>query len=447
MADPQGKSQLVAVGCSAGGIEALTALLSTLRTPFPAPIVIAQHLDPKRPSHLDEVLSRRSTLPVRMVEDHEHLEPGVVYVVPSGRNVTITDHEIKTAGAETERPRPSVDVLFTSAADAYGENLIAVILTGTGTDGSAGARHVKKCGGTVVIENPETASFPGMPESLSPTSVDVVADLDRIGALLHDLLTGVYVEPQPDEDKRLLGLLDLVRERSGIDFKRYKQATIVRRLRRRIVATDSETMEGYSRYLEAHPEELQRLINSFLIKVTEFMRDPDLFAHLRATILPELVAHARNENRSLRIWSAGCATGEEAYSLAILVSEILGDELENFNVRIFSTDVDSEAISFARRGVYSPSAVDDLPPELVQKYFVAVDGNYQIKKRIRNLTVFGEHDLGQRAPFPNIDLVVCRNVLIYFTSELQRRSSSIAARTWRRSSRTGQSPRSPSSSA
>ncbi|WP_437948943.1 CheR family methyltransferase [Sorangium sp. So ce296] len=422
MTEARSRSQLVVVGCSAGGIEALCTFLSTLRAPFPAPIVIAQHLDPRRESHLGDVLRRRSELPVRTVASAAPLEDGVVYIVPPGRDVEITDHELRVQPESTARPKPSVDTLFRTAAEVFGENLVAIVLTGNGSDGTVGARHVKKRGGTVIIENPDTAKFRGMPESLAPTTVDIVADLDRIGGIVGELLTGAYVEPPPDEDKRLQSLLDLVRERSGIDFKRYKQATILRRLRRRMAATNTETIDEYMRYFAEHPEEHQRLVNSFLIKVTEFMRDPELFAHLRDVVLPALVAHARNDNKSLRIWSAGCATGEEAYSLAILVSELLGAELDSFNVRIFSTDLDSEAVAFARRGIYGASAVEELPSDLIDRYFVAIDGQYQVKKRIRNLTVFGEHDLGQRAPFPHLDLVLCRNVLIYFTSDLQRRT-------------------------
>ncbi|MGK3984130.1 CheR family methyltransferase [Sorangium sp. So ce136] len=424
MTEAPPRSQLVVVGCSAGGIEALCTLVSTLRAPFPAPIVIAQHLDPRRPSHLGDVLRRRSELPVRAVAAVSPLENGVVYVVPAGRDVEITDHELRLLPENAARPKPSVDTLFRTAAEVFGENLIAVVLTGNGSDGSAGARQVKKCGGTVIIENPATAKFRGMPESLAPTTVDIVADLDRIGSIVSELLSGSYVEPPSgsDEDTELHTLLDLVRERSGIDFKNYKQATILRRLRRRMAATNTASIDEYIRYIAAHPEEHQRLINSFLIKVTEFMRDPELFVHLRDTVLPALIAHARTDNKSLRIWSAGCATGEEAYSLAILVSELLGEELDSFHVRIFSTDLDPEAVAFARRGVYGANAVEDLPPELMERYFVAIDGHYQVTKRIRNLTVFGEHDLGQRAPFPHLDLVLCRNVLIYFTGELQRRT-------------------------
>ncbi|WP_159397324.1 CheR family methyltransferase [Sorangium cellulosum] len=422
MTEAHAKPRIVVIGCSAGGIQALSTLVSTLRAPFPAPIVVAQHLDPRRPSHLVELLARRSALPVRPVAELCPIENNVIYVVPPGRDVEITDHELQLRPENNDRPKPSVDMLFRTAAEVFGEGLLAVILTGNGSDGTAGAREVKRHGGTVVIQNPDTARFPSMPESLDPSTVDVVAELDRIGPLLSDILAGSYVDAAAHEEKQLDGLLELVRERSGIDFKKYKQATIVRRLRRRMTATKTDSIDAYQQHLAAHPEELQRLTNSFLIKVTEFMRDPDLFEHLRDVILPELIEHARNNNRSLRIWSAGCATGEEAYSLAILISELLGDELESFTIRIFSTDVDSEAIAFARRGLYTASTVEDLPTQLVERYFITMNGQYQVKKRIRNLTVFGEHDLGQRAPFPNLDLVVCRNVLIYFTSDLQRRT-------------------------
>ncbi|MDQ5851392.1 MAG: PAS domain-containing protein, partial [Chloroflexota bacterium] len=415
-------SQLVVVGSSAGGIEALSTLVATLPTSFPAPIVIAQHLDPARPSHLGAILARRSALPVVTVQEHAPLRPGTVYVVPSNTHIQITDHDMTVLPDGPERPKPSVDLLLSSAAEIFGEQLIAVILTGTGSDGTGGARAVKQAGGTVVIQNPATAAYPGMPQSLAPQTVDIVADLPRIGPILQDLLTGVAVPARPAGEQELHAVLEQVRAHSGIDFSAYKPATILRRLQRRIVATDTSDLAGYRALLEAHPEEYQRLVTSFLIKVTDFMRDPELFALLREEVLPDLIAHSRAHGSELRIWSAGCATGEEAYSLAILVCEVLGEELERFTVKIFATDLDADAIVFARRGVYPAAALSGLPDELVARYFMARDGSYEIKKQVRSLVVFGEHDLGQRAPFPRIDLVLCRNVLIYFARELQQRA-------------------------
>jgi len=289
MPDSSSFSQLVVVGSSAGGIEALSTLVSTLPTPparFPAPIVIAQHLDPIRPSNLGEILARRSALPVVTVHDHEHLKPGTVYVVPSNYHVQITDHDIHLLPLGPGRPKPSVDLLLNSAAEIYREHLIAVILTGTGSDGTAGAHAVKQAGGTVMIQNPDTAAYAGMPQSLDPQTVDIVADIERIGPILTDLLAGVAAPPKPDAVRELKPFLDHLHEHLGADFRAYKPATIMRRLQRRIIATESGDLPGYVNYLESHPEEYQRLVSSFLIKVTEFFRDPELFDVLREKMMP-----------------------------------------------------------------------------------------------------------------------------------------------------------------
>src|SRR5919199_2042994 len=208
-------SQLVVVGASAGGIEALSTLVATLPAEFPAPLVIAQHLDPGGPSHLAQILARRSTLPVQQVVDHAPLQNGVVFVVPVNRHVEITDHAISLRTRDGGRAMPSIDLLLTTAAPVFGENLIAVILTGTGSDGAAGARAVKEAGGMVVIQNPRTAQFAAMPLAIAPPLVDVMADLEAIGPLLHDLLTGAYL---PAENRTLRALLDQLHEASGIDF-------------------------------------------------------------------------------------------------------------------------------------------------------------------------------------------------------------------------------------
>jgi two-component system CheB/CheR fusion protein len=414
------ESQLVVIGSSAGGIEALSRVVASLPADFPAPIVIAQHLDPRRPSHLHEILARRATLPVRVVEEREALENGVIFVVPSNRLVEISHGDLRLHAAKAGAVAPSIDVLFESAANVFGPGLIAVILTGSGSDGSAGAWHVKKAGGAVVIENPATAMFPSMPSSIPPSLVDATADLDSIGSILCDLLAaGNPPAEGPDHDE-LRDLVERIHERSGIDFGSYKPATILRRLHGRMNATSRPTLADYAAYLESDPEEYARLVNSLLIKVTEFFRDPQLFEYLREQVLPELIAEARRNRRELRIWSAGCSTGEEAYSLAITVAEALGEEAAWPEIRVFATDIDREAIAFARRGVYPPAALKGLPAGARDRYFVKSDGGYEVAKRLRALMIFGEHDLGERAPFPRIDLLLCRNVLIYFSTPMQR---------------------------
>ncbi|MBA3275298.1 MAG: PAS domain-containing protein, partial [Chloroflexia bacterium] len=419
-------SHLVVIGASAGGIESLSVLVGSLPATFAAPIVVGQHLSPKRESALGEILARQSPLPVRVVTDRDSLEPGVIYVVPPNRDVVIAGSEIRVH-EDGQGPHPSIDLLFSTAAEAYGENVIAVVLSGTGSDGAAGARDVKYAGGTVIIQNPETAAYPGMPLSLAPSVVDIVANQDRIGELLDVLVSGEFDVPPVSEQTQLQTFLDQIRDYTGIDFSSYKQPTIQRRLKRRMVATGQPDIPQYIRHVRNDPSERQRLISSFLIKVTEFYRDPDLFAHLGEQVVPDLVAEAEARGADLRIWSAGCATGEEAYSLAMTIADQLGGDAAAPNVRIFATDLDEDAVAFARRGIYPARSLRNLPENMVERHFVKLGDDYEVGKHLRAMLVFGEHDLGQRAPFPRIDLILCRNVLIYFTPALQRRALQLFA--------------------
>jgi two-component system CheB/CheR fusion protein len=419
--------QIVVIGASAGGIDVLISLVAALPPDFAAPIVIAQHLDPHRESHLGEIVAARTSLAVTTVEDRSKLEPGRIFILPPDTDPRIEDGQVVVHGHTGRKSSPSVDGLFSSAASVYGERTIAVILSGTGNDGTAGAGDVKTAGGTVVIQNPDTAAYPGMPRSIPPTLVDIVADADALGPLLVELATGPRPPSRPEEERLLRSFLGQVKDRSGIDFGAYKRATILRRLQRRMAATGANGLREYVRYVQAHPEEYQRLTAAFLIKVTEFFRDRDLFDLLRDRIVPRLVDDARDRGNELRLWSAGCATGEEAYSLAIVVADVLGDELGAFNVRIFATDVDADAIAFARRGIYPASEFSAMPREQVERYFSRDGDHYEVRKTIRAMTVFGQHDLGQRAPFPRLDLALCRNVLIYFTTELQKRALQLFA--------------------
>ncbi|WP_047866475.1 chemotaxis protein CheB [Rubrobacter aplysinae] len=438
-------SYLVVIGSSAGGIEALSRVLGSLPEDFPAPVVIAQHMHPERESHLEDLLARQSRLPVETVQDHTPLSAGTVFVVPADRHANVTDREIEVHEDGHGRPKPSIDLLLTSAAEVYGENLVAVILSGSGSDGTDGARAVKRSGGTVVVQDPESAEFSGMPASLAPSTVDIVSDLDGIGGLLSDLLSESRLAEsadsgaRKDEESEFTEFLEELRRSRGIDFSEYKRPTIRRRLARRFTATGVGSLGEYRRYLEENPGEYASLINTFLIKVTEFFRDPEQFEYLRSEVLPGLIEEARESGEQLRLWSAGCATGEEAYSLAILVSEALEQTLEETSgqspasvsqppdVRIFATDLDGGAVDHARRGVYPASALSALTGEQVSRYFDQLDGLYYVKQFVRSMLIFGEHDLAQRSPFPRLDLVVSRNVLIYFTPELQRRTLQLFA--------------------
>jgi two-component system, chemotaxis family, CheB/CheR fusion protein len=414
---------LVVIGSSAGGVGALSTLVSTLNKSFPAPIVIAQHLDPQRPSHLGSILERRSTLPIMVVSEHGQtkLERGRVYVVPSNRHVRISDGHVYLEGDRDERPTPSVDMLLSSAAESYGEHLIAVILTGSGSDGAAGAVDVKNGGGLVIIQNPETAAYPSMPLSLPPTAVDHVLEIEQIGPLLYDVLKGVNL-PAPTEkaDDPFRDLLAQVTTQTNIDFRNYKSSTILRRIGRRMAVTHNGSLRDYADFLRSHPDEVTELVKAFLIKVTGFFRDPEAFDFLNSTVIPELIERAKANGRTLRLWSAGCATGEEAYSLALLIADHLGPDFPEWNIKIFATDLAGDAINFARRGLYPENVLRDLPDDYRSRYFERIDHGFRILKTLRQAVIFGQQDISRGVPFPRIDLVTCRNLLIYLKPELQQ---------------------------
>ena len=412
---------LVVVGSSAGGVGALSTLVSTLPKSFPAPLVIAQHLDPQRPSHLGSILERRTVLPIVVVSENPptKLERGKIYVVPSNRHVKIVDGHVHLEGDHAERPKPSVDILLSSAAQSYGEHLIAVVLTGSGSDGAAGAVDVKNGGGVVIIQNPQTAPYPSMPLSLPPTAVDHVVEIEQIGPLLNDILKRVDLPMTAKADDPLRDLLSQVSAQTNIDFRNYKSSTILRRIGRRMAVTHNGSIRDYADYLRTHPDEVQELVKAFLIKVTGFFRDPEAFEFLRFNIVPELIERGQHNGRTLRIWSAGCATGEEAYSLALLIADHLGHDLPEWNIKIFATDLASDAISFARRGLYPENVLSDLPNDFRERFFERIDQGFRISKALRQAVIFGQQDISRGVPFPRIDLVSCRNVLIYLKPDLQ----------------------------
>ena len=413
---------LVVVGSSAGGISALSTLVSTLHKSFPAPVVLAQHLDPQRPSHLGSILERRSTLPIVVVSEQQPtlLEGGKIYVVPANRHVKIVDGHVNLEQDQGDRPKPSVDLLLSSAAQVYGEHLIAVILTGSGSDGAAGAVDVKNSGGVVIIQNPQTAPYPSMPLSLPPTAVDHVVDMEQIGPLLFDILKGLNLPLEEKVEDPVRDLLAHITAHTNIDFRNYKPSTILRRIGRRMAVTHNGTVRDYSDYLRTHPDEASELVKAFLIKVTGFFRDPEAFELIKEVIIPDLIERSKENGRILRIWSAGCATGEEAYSLALLLADHLGPDFPEWNVKIFATDLAHDAIAFARRGLYPENVLENLPADYKKRFFESLDHGYRVTKNLRQAVIFGQQDISRGVPFPRIDLVTCRNLLIYLKPELQQ---------------------------
>jgi two-component system, chemotaxis family, CheB/CheR fusion protein len=418
-ASPQ--KHLVVVGASAGGVEALSVLVGGLPNDFPAPVVIAQHLDPTRPSFLHTILQRRTTLAVHLVEESTKMQAGTVYVVPSNRHVAIDDGHVSLETEPRDRPLPSVDLLLTTAARSYGEQLIAVILTGSGSDGAAGAVDVKEAGGTVIIQNPLTARHSSMPSALPPTAVDHVADLENIPGLLDSLARATAIaEAHPRAADVLQDILGEVTRTANVDFRAYKTASLARRLARRMAVTRHLSLEEYARHVQTHPGEVSELVRTLLIKVTEFFRDPEAFTFLRESVLPEVIKRGRERGRRLRLWSAGCATGEEAFSLVLAVADLLGHEIPEWDVKVFATDLDEQAVAFARRGLYSANLMRHVPPEYMARYFETTPDGVRVIKPLRQMVIFGQQDLGRGVPFPRIDLVSCRNLLIYFQPQLQQ---------------------------
>jgi two-component system CheB/CheR fusion protein len=415
-------NDLVVVGSSAGGVGALSTLVSTLNKTFPAPVVLAQHLDPQRPSQLGSILGRRSNLPIVIVSEQSPtlLESGKIYVVPANKHVKIRDGHVHLEGDHGDRPKPSVDILLSSAAESYGEHLIAVILTGSGSDGAAGAVDVKNAGGVVIIQNPQTAPYPSMPLSLPPTAVDHVVEMEQIGPLLFDILRGVNLPATEKADDPLRDLLAQVSAQTNIDFRNYKSSTILRRIGRRMAVTHNANIRDYGDFVRTHPDEVQELVRAFLIRVTGFFRDPQAFDFIKSTIIPELVDRGRQNGRVLRIWSAGCATGEEAYSLALLFADHLGPDFAEWSIKVFATDLAADAIAFARRGLYPENVLKELPGDFRERFFERVDHGYRISKTLRQAVIFGQQDISRGVSFPRIDLVTCRNLLIYLKPELQQ---------------------------
>ena len=320
------------------------------------------------------------------------------------------------------RPRPSVDRLLSSAATAYGDRVIAVMLTGSGADGAAGAVDVHNAGGSVDHPEPGHRLFPAMPLALPPTVVDYVVDLERIGPLLYQLVEGLSLDAvSPDTaGDPVQAILGQVSKQANIDFRQYKQTTILRRIGRRMALLRQNGLPQYATYVAENPVEVGELVNAFLINVTDFFRDSEAFDYLRRSILPGVIVARRAHGRVLRFWSAGCATGEEPYSLALMVTDMLGSELPDWSVKIFATDLDGEAINFARRGVYPESVLRNVPADYRARFFEPIDNSFRVIKSLRQMVIFGQQDISRGVPFPRIDLVLCRNVLIYFQPELQQ---------------------------
>ena len=426
---------IVGIGASAGGLEAFSELLSDLPVDAPMAFVLVQHLDPKHPSILTEILSRTTRIPVVEVKHGMRVGPGRVYVMPSNTRMTIVGRVLHLAPrSDDPGPHMPIDHFLRSLAEDLGSRAIGVILSGSASDGALGLKAIKAEGGITFAEAPQSAKFDGMPRSaVASGAVDFVLapkgiaqELTRIGRHPYLAETGAapFAEPLTGGPKALDQILRMLREKHGVDFTLYRQTTIRRRIARRMLVHGIDTLENYRRYLEEHPSQVQALYNDLLVNVTRFFRDPEVFRILERSVFPGIIKQ-RPPAAPIRIWAPGCATGEEAYSLAIALLESLGDADGTFPIQLFGTDVSEAAIVKARAGMYLENIELDVPAARLRRFFVKLDGQYQVRKSVRELCVFAKQNLATDPPFSKMDLIVCRNVLIYLEPELQKRVLSI----------------------
>ncbi|WP_437631057.1 chemotaxis protein CheB [Sorangium sp. So ce854] len=419
---------VVGIGSSAGGLEALRILIGGLKSADRMSLVIVQHLAPQHRSRLVEIISHSTSLSVKEVTEGEDLCANTVYVTPPNADVITDGRALLLRQPETKvGPKPSVDLFFKSIAEHYGENAIGVVLSGTGSDGAQGVRAIKTAGGVTICQTPESAKYDGMPRAAKQTgAVDLELGLEDIANQLSKFNELASRPDQPDASLRQLSLshqdpyhsiLSFLEKASRVNFAQYKQSTVRRRIERRVIATRCESIEAYADYLRVRPEEGRLLFQDILISVTSFFRDEPSFRAL-STAIAERIEQKRAGD-SFRAWVVGCATGEEAYSIAILVFEALTKANKQLNVQIFATDIDEQAMSVARKGLYEKASVADIPTRLRSRYFDEQDQWFKVKDYVRDAIVFARHDVAQDPPFLKLDLVSCRNVLIYFNAHLQ----------------------------
>ncbi|MDZ8239460.1 MAG: chemotaxis protein CheB [Nostoc sp. ChiQUE01a] len=423
---------IVAMGASAGGLDAFTQLLSHLPTDTGMAFVLIQHLSPNQKSLLSEILSRTTQMPVHEVEDGMVVEPNYVYVIPPNAKMTISEGVLKLSPREKIRGHfMSVDAFFISLAEERGSKAIAVVLSGGDADGARGLEVIKGYGGITFAQCEDTAQVSSMPSTaIASGYVDFILTPQEIAEELTKISRHPYVasptpikpsEVLPTENTDALStIFSLLRISCGVDFSHYKQTTLKRRILRRMILHKLDSLEDYVKYLQDRPEEVNALYQDVLITVTYFFRDSEAFEALKSKVFP-IIIKDRTPESPVRIWVAGCSTGEEAYSIAICLLEYLTTQGINLPIQIFATDVNEVAIDKARNGIYKPSQIAEISPERLHRFFVPVENGYQISKVVRESCVFARQNLIGDPPFSRLDLITCRNVLIYLGSPVQKK--------------------------
>ncbi len=422
---------IVGIGASAGGLEAFTELLSHLPDDTGMAFVLIQHLDPSHESHLTELLSKASRMPVSEVKGETRAEANHVYVIPPRCNLGISDGVLHTPPRPGTGRNMPVDSFFRALAADRGGRAAGVVLSGTASDGTLGLRAIKAAGGITFAQEKGTAKFDGMPASaIAAGVVDFVlppAGIARqLAAIARDLRVPSEVRkaPEPPEEAELNKIFRLLRGATGVDFTHYKHSTLKRRIKRRMAIRGFETLEDYTRELERNRDEAKALCENCFITVTQFFREPAVFEALKRRVFPALTEN-RGPEDPIRIWVPGCATGEEAYSIAICLMEFLDEAGKSLPFEIFGTDISETAIEKARAGIYTAAALAHVSPQRLARFFTPSERGYQIAKIVRDVCVFARHNLAQDPPFSRLDLISCCNVLIYLGVVLQRKVLSI----------------------
>lgn len=430
---PSGNSHflLVGIGASAGGVQALKDLFAGIPADSGMAYVVILHLSQQHESNLDTILQNQTQMPVLQVSEPVKVEPNHVYVIPPGKFLELVDGIIRLKEPERiEGKRISIDHFFRTLADTYGRRAVCIILSGTGTDGTLGLKQIKERNGFAIVQDPEDAAFDGMPRSAIATGLaDVVLPLDQIAQKLLSVRDSTrrfhLVE---DNDKKiteqikgsetLREILTLLRIRTGNDFSNYKQATILRRIARHLQIHDLDNMSDYLNLLRDHPKEVDFLLHNLLINVTNFFRDKESFEALEEVVIPKLF-EGKTAQDTVRVWVPGCASGEEAYSLAILLTEYASKLSQPPKIQVFASDIDDEAIAEGRPGSYTKSIVIDVSEERLRRFFIKEAEGYRVRKEIRELILFAPHNILRDPPFSRLDLVSCRNLLIYLNRDTQ----------------------------
>lgn len=415
---------VVGVGASAGGLEAFQELIANIKPEHGCAWVLVQHLDPDHSSLLPELLSRRSHVSVRVITDGMTLEAGALHLIPPGAELTMKDGALHLASFDAPRGlRRPIDVFFESLAADMGSDCAAVVLSGTGSDGALGIRAVKEAGGLVFVQDPKQAKYDGMPKSaLATHAVDLVLPAGDIATVLEEYFDRrLGLEPRIENDAQFIDRVTRhIRYRTGHDFSHYKKATLLRRLARRMSVVGMHSPASYLQRLIGDPSEAPQIFRDILINVTSFFRDASSFDALQTHVLAELVRGKRRDDE-VRVWVPGCSSGQEAYSIAMLIEE----ELQRADVRpkvsIFATDIDPDALAIAREGTFPHSIVAELPQHLLERYFKITSHGYQVVPKIRDMVRVSQQSLIKDPPFSKINLISCRNLLIYFDAHLQER--------------------------